>query len=67
MLPLLVYSTKKGQTLQEYPAQLDPQVAQGKSWEDAHMRAILTGEVDVLIRDTIQLYMDVVRTDEFHH
>jgi hypothetical protein len=67
MLALLDYSTKKAQTLHEYHAQLEPQVAQGEPWEDAHMWAILTGEVDVLIRDTLQLYMDVVQTDEFHH
>jgi len=67
MLPLLDYSTKKAQTLQEYHAQLEPQLAQGEPWADAHMLAILTGEVDVLLRDTLQLYTDVVRTDEFHH
>ena len=67
MLPLLDYSTKKAQMLREYHAQLEPQLAQGDPWEDAHIWAILTGEVDVLIRDTLELYTDVVRTDEFHH
>ena len=32
MLPLLAYSTKKAQTLQEYHAQLAPQVTQGEPW-----------------------------------
>lgn len=67
MLPLLDYSTKKAQMLREYHAQLEPQLAQGDPWEDAHRWAVLTGEVDVLLRDTLQLYRDVVRTDEFHH
>jgi len=67
MLPLLDYSTKKAQTLQEYHAQLEPQLAQGEPWTDAHMLTILAGEVDILIRDTLQLYTDVIRTDEFHH
>ena len=67
MLPLLDYSTKKAQWLQEYYAQLGPQLDAGEPWVDAHTWAILTGEVDVLIRDTLQLYTDVVRTDEFHH
>ena len=67
MLPLLAYSTKKAQTLQEYHAQLAPQVIQGEPWEDAHMWTIVTSEVEVLLRDTVQLYTDLLRTDEFHH
>ena len=35
--------------------------------EDTHIWAILTGEGEVLIRDTIQLYSDLLRADEFHH
>ena len=60
MLPLLDYSTKKAQMLQEYHAQLEQQLAQGEPWADAHTWAILTGEVDVLIRETLQLYTDLI-------
>jgi hypothetical protein len=67
MLPLLDYSTKKAQMLQEYHAQLAPQLAQEEPWPDAHVWAILAGESEVLLRDTVQLYTDIVRTDEFHH
>lgn len=67
MLPLLDYSTKKAQILQEYHAQLEPQLDTGEPWADAHLWAILTGEVDVLIRETVQLYHDLVRADELHH
>jgi hypothetical protein len=67
MLPLLDYSTKKEQMLQAYYAQLEPQIEIGSPWEDAHIWAILTGEVEVLIRDTLQLYRDLLRADEFHH
>ena len=67
MLPLLDYSTKKAQMLQEYHAQLAPQLAQGDLWADTHVLAILAGEIEVLLRDTVQLYADLLRTDEFHH
>jgi len=53
--------------LQEYCAQLEPQIAAGEPWGDAHAWTILTGEVEVLIRDTLQLYTDLVRADECHH
>jgi len=64
---LLDYSVKKEQMLQEYCAQLEPQIETGEPWVDAHTWTILTGEVEILIRDTIQLYTDLVRVDEFHH
>ena len=67
MLPLLEYSAKKEQMLREYHAQLEPQLEAGEPWVDAHTWVMLTGEVDVLIRETVQLYYDVVRADEFHH
>lgn len=67
MLPLLEYSAKKEQMLQEYYAQLEPQLAEGEPWEDAHLWAVLTGEIEVLIRDTLHHYVNLVRTDEFHH
>jgi len=67
MLPLLDYSTKKAQMLQEYHAQLEPQLTQGEPWADAHVWTILAGEIEVLLRDTVQLYTDLLRTDEFHH
>jgi hypothetical protein len=67
MLSLLDYSAKKEQMLQEYCAELEPQIATGEPWGDAHTWAILSREVEVLIRDTLQLYTDLVRTDEFHH
>src|SRR5262245_18654556 len=67
MLPLLDYSTKKVQMLQEYHAQLAPQLAQGEPWADAHVWAILAGEIEVVLRDTVQLYTDLLRADEFHH
>ena len=67
MLPLLDYSAKKEQMLQEYYAQLYPQFDAQEPWEDAHTWAILTGEVEVLLRETTHLYVDLVRTDEFHH
>jgi hypothetical protein len=67
MLPLLDYSTKKVQMLQEYHAQLAPQWAQGEPWADAHVWALLAGEIEVLLRDTVQLHTDLSRTDEFHH
>jgi hypothetical protein len=67
MLPLLDYSTKKAQMLHEYHAQLEPQLTQGEPWTDAHMWAILSGEIEVLLRDTLQLYTDLVRMDELHH
>ena len=31
------------------------------------MWTIVTSEVEVLLRDTVQLYTDLLRTDEFHH
>ena len=67
MLPLLDYSTKKAHMLQEYHGQLAPQLTYGEPWEDAHRWVMLTGEVEILIRDTVQLYRDIVRADEFHH
>ena len=67
MLPLLEYSAKKEQMLREYHAQLEPQLDAGEPWADAHTWIMLTGEVDVLIRETVQLYNDLVRADEFHH
>jgi hypothetical protein len=67
MLPLLEYSAKKEQMLQEYYAQLRPQFDGCEPWEGAPAWAILTGEVEVLLRETTQLYVDVVRADEFHH
>jgi len=67
MLPLLDYSAKKQRMLQEYYAQLSPQLEAGEPWADEHQWAILTGEVEVLIRETMQLYTDLLRTDEFHH
>jgi hypothetical protein len=67
MLPLLEYSTKKEQMLQEYYAQLRPQFEEHEPWEGAPAWAVLTGEVDVLLRETTQLYVDLVRADEFHH
>ena len=67
MLPLLDYSAKKEQMLQAYYAQLEPQIETGSPWEDTHIWAILTGEVEILIRDTLQLYSDLLRADEFHH
>jgi hypothetical protein len=67
MLSLLDYSTKKEQMLQEYCAELEPQIATGEPWGDAHTWGILSGEVEVLIRDTLQLYTDLVGADEFHH
>jgi hypothetical protein len=53
--------------LHEYHAQLAPQLTQGEPWTDAHEWAILAGESEVLLRDTLQLYTDLLRTDEFHH
>ena len=67
MLPLLEYSAKKEQMLREYHAQLGPQLNTGEPWVDAHTWAMLTGEVEILIRETVQLYHDLVRADEFHH
>jgi hypothetical protein len=67
MLPLLEYSAKKEQMLQEYYAQLEPQIETGEPWGDAPTWSMLTGEVEVLIRDTLQLYNDLLRADEFHH
>jgi len=67
MLSLLEYSAKKEQMLQEYYAQLEPQIETGEPWVDAHTWTILTGEVEILIRDTLQFYNDLVRADEFHH
>jgi hypothetical protein len=67
MLPLLDYSAKKEQMLQEYYAQLLPQFEAQEPWEDAHRWAILTGEMEVLLRETVHLYVDLVRADEFHH
>jgi len=67
MLSLLDYSAKKEQMLQDYCAQLEPQIETGEPWDDAQTWTILTGEVEVLIRDTLQLYHDLVRADEFHH
>src|SRR5262245_23000146 len=67
MLPLLDYSTKKAEMLQEYHAQLAPQLTQGEPWTDAHVWATLSGEIEVLLRGTVQLYTDLVRLDELHH
>jgi len=67
MLPLLDYSAKKERMLQEYSAQLSPQLEAGEPWADAHQWAILTGEVEVLVRETVQLYTDLLKADEFHH
>src|SRR5437667_2079361 len=67
MLPLLAYRAKKERMFQEYYAQLEPQIETGQPWGDAHISSILTGEVEVLIRDTLQLYNDLIRADEFHH
>jgi hypothetical protein len=64
---LLDYSAKKEQMLQEYYAQLEPQIETGEPWNDAHTWTILTGEVEILIRDTLQLYHDLIRADELHH
>lgn len=53
--------------LQEYDAQLRPQVEATERWADAHAWAMLTGETEVLLRETTHFYVDLVRTDEFHH
>lgn len=67
MLPLLEYSAKKEQMLEEYCTQLEPHLTAGEPWVDTHMWGIYTGEVEVLIRETMHLYVDLLRTDEFHH
>jgi hypothetical protein len=67
MLPLLEYSTKKERMLQEYYAQLWPQIDTGEPWKDVHLWAAYTGEIDVLIRETMHLYVDLLRADELHH
>jgi len=67
MLPLLEYRAKKEQMLEEYCTQLEPYLTAGEPWKDMHMWVICTGEVEVLIRETMHLYIDLLRTDEFHH
>jgi hypothetical protein len=67
MLPLLEYSAKHEQMLQEYYAQLCPQLEANAPWEDAHLWAICTGEIEVLVRETMHLYVNLLRADEFHH
>jgi hypothetical protein len=67
MLPLLEYSAKKEQMLQEYYAQLWPQLDTSEPWKDAHLWGICTGEIEVLIRETLHLYINLLRADEFHH
>src|SRR6476620_6624550 len=67
MLPLLDYSAKKAQMLREYHAQLEPQLAQDEPWADAHARAMLSGEAQVLLREMVQLYTNLLRLDEIHH
>lgn len=67
MLLLLEYSTKKEQMLQEYYAQLWPQIDTGEPRKDVHLWAIYTGKIDILIRETMHLYVDLLRVDEFHH
>ena len=67
MLSLLEYSAKKEQMLQEYYAQFRPQFEDSEPWEDAHAWAMWTVELEVLIRETMHLYVDLVRADEFHH
>jgi hypothetical protein len=67
MLPLLEYSTKKERMLQEYYTQLWPQIDTSEPWKDVHLWTVYTGEIDVLIRETMHLYVDLLRADEFHH
>ena len=67
MFSLLDYSTKKTQMLQEYYAQLVPQFDADEPWNDAHTWAICTGEIEALIRETLHLYVNLLRADEFHH
>ena len=67
MLPLLDYNAKKERMLQEYHGQLSPQVESGEPWADEHRWAILTGEVEMLLQETTQLYTTLLRADELHH
>ncbi len=67
MLPLIDYIAKKEQMLQEYYAQVSPQLEAGEPWADAHQWAILTGQVEMLLQETAQLYTTLLKADELHH
>ena len=67
MLPLLEYSTRKEQLLQEYYEALRRELQSREPWQDAHRQAILTGELEALFQDTLQLYSSLLRLDEYHH
>jgi hypothetical protein len=67
MLPLLEYSTKKAQILRDYFEALSRELYSGEPWHDVHRWAILTGQLENLFEDTLQLYISALRTDEFHH
>lgn len=66
MLPLLEYSARKEQLLQEYYEALTRELQSREPWEDAHNRAILTGQLEALFQDTLQLYVNLIRLDEYH-
>lgn len=67
MLPLLDYSAKKERMLQEYYEQLRPQLDAQEPWADEHQWTVLTGQVEMLLQETTQLYTTLLRADELHH
>ena len=67
MLPLLEYSAKKEQILRDYFEALSRELYSGEPWRDAHQWNILTGQLDTLFQDTLQLYVSALRSDESHH
>jgi hypothetical protein len=67
VLPLLEYSAKKEQILRDYFEALSRELYSGEPWHDAHQWAILTGQLDELFQDTLQLYISTLRADELHH
>lgn len=66
MLPLPEYSENKLQILRDYFEALSRELYAGGPGANAQW-AILTGQLEELFQDTLQLYISALRTDEFHH
>jgi hypothetical protein len=67
MLPLLEFSLKKEQLLQEYSSQLEPHLDRPEPWEHDHHLAMLIGDVESFMKDILALWEDLQRIDAWNH